>query len=197
MKKIVKRILCTFSAALFLFALTSNTALAYSEIPDYFDFGETVFKMDAGTYKDVWVRAYTDYTYYLGDHTSKGTYMECTFKKGSEYVRLHIGPDETTKNVFFHFYSTDEDGTTYDHHDCIEVYVQNPDPAAAALKAQQEAQINALKTFSGNTADFNAYNYYTNYKDLQEAFGADPAKLLEHYNAFGINEKRVANKLIK
>jgi hypothetical protein len=72
----------------------------------------------------------------------------------------------------------------------------------ASLKQQPAAPTNtaaadSLKNFTGNNAEFNAYYYYTNYPDLQNAIGADGAKLLQHYNQYGKTEKRVASKLLK
>ncbi len=43
---------------------------------------------------------------------------------------------------------------------------------------------------------YNPLYYFLNYNDLRIAYGADPAKLVEHYALFGIKEKRVANKQI-
>ncbi len=43
---------------------------------------------------------------------------------------------------------------------------------------------------------YNPLCYFLNYNDLRIAFGADPAKLVEHYATFGIKEKRVANTVI-
>jgi hypothetical protein len=40
---------------------------------------------------------------------------------------------------------------------------------------------------------YNPLYYFLNYNDLRIAFGADPAKLVEHYAIYGISEKRVAN----
>ncbi|WP_022774996.1 hypothetical protein [Butyrivibrio sp. AE2015] len=48
----------------------------------------------------------------------------------------------------------------------------------------------------GTKYGYNPLYYFLNYNDLRIAFGADPAKLVEHYAIFGIKEKRVANKLI-
>lgn len=70
-------------------------------------------------------------------------------------------------------------------------------PAAKVAPAASNSKIEALKTFKGNNANFNAYYYYTNYSDLQSVFGADGNALLKHYNEFGVKEGRVANKLIK
>jgi hypothetical protein len=43
---------------------------------------------------------------------------------------------------------------------------------------------------------YNPLYYFLNYADLRAAFGADPAKLVEHYALYGIKEKRVANQEI-
>ena len=40
---------------------------------------------------------------------------------------------------------------------------------------------------------YNPLYYFLNYNDLRIAFGADPAKLVEHYAIFGLKENRVAN----
>ena len=60
--------------------------------------------------------------------------------------------------------------------------------SAAALSPE----IEALKTYKGNTTEFNAYTYYMNNADLQTAIGANGDKLLEHYTNFGKTEGRVA-----
>ena len=52
--------------------------------------------------------------------------------------------------------------------------------------------IEALKTYKGNNAEFNAYTYYISNADLQTAIGADGDKLLKHYNEFGKAEGRKA-----
>ncbi|WP_022763502.1 hypothetical protein [Butyrivibrio sp. WCD2001] len=195
MKRFMKSSIAVFALSLILIATFGTKALAYSEIPDCFDFTETVLKMDAGTTKQIPIMAYYNYTYYLGPHTSSGTYMECSYKTGYQYVTLHIGADETEKNIFYHFYVDDDRMPTSEKHDCIEVYVQNINPAAAAAADAKEAAISGLKNYSGNNAEFNALYYYSNYKDLQDAFGTNPDLLLAHYNQFGKNEGRIANKL--
>lgn len=53
-------------------------------------------------------------------------------------------------------------------------------------------EVEALKTYSGNTSEFNAYTYYMNNADLQTAVGANGAKLLAHYKKFGKAEGRTA-----
>lgn len=194
MKKTLTRFISIFTAALILALSFGTDAQAYSERLDFFDFEQTVFKMDAGSTKDIRLVSYYDYTYYVGPHTSAGTYMECTFKSGTEVVRLHIGADETVKNVFFHFYVDDKRIGTVDVHDCIEVYVQNINPTAAQGGKEYRAAVDNLKKYAGNTNEFNAYYYYVNYADLQNAFGPDGDKLLEHYNVFGKNEKRIATR---
>jgi hypothetical protein len=79
----------------------------------------------------MWLRSTYDYTYYIEGATSAATYMECSFKSGTEHVVFHIGDDEEGKNVFFHFYVVDDRIGSDDVHDCVEVYVKNPKPAPA------------------------------------------------------------------
>lgn len=69
--------------------------------------------------------------------------------------------------------------------------------AQPAAKAASNSKVEALKSYKGNTAEFNAYYYYVNYPDLQAAIGADGKALLKHYNEFGKAEGRVASKSIK
>lgn len=194
MKKTLTRFIGIFTAALILALSFGTDAQAYSEREGFWDFEQTVIKMDAGSTRDIRVISNYDYTYYVGPHTSAGTYMECTFKAGTEVVRLHIGADETVKNVFFHFYADDVRLGVVDVHDCIEVYVQNINQTAAQGGQEYRAAVENLKKYAGNTNEFNAYYYYVNYADLQNAFGPDGDKLLEHYNVFGKNEKRIATR---
>lgn len=64
--------------------------------------------------------------------------------------------------------------------------------AAAASTKVADSAIETLKTYKGNTKDFNAYTYYINNADLQTAIGADGDKLLKHYNDYGKAEGRKA-----
>ena len=64
--------------------------------------------------------------------------------------------------------------------------------APAAQANTTNASVEALKTYKGNTEEFNAYAYYINNVDLQTAIGADGDKLLKHYNEYGKAEGRVA-----
>jgi hypothetical protein len=70
-------------------------------------------------------------------------------------------------------------------------------PAAKAAPTASDKKVEALKSYKGNDASFNAYYYYTNYSDLQSVFGADGKALKNHWNQFGQKEGRVANQLIK
>ncbi len=63
---------------------------------------------------------------------------------------------------------------------------------AAANQAAAASQAEALKTYKGNTSEFNAYNYYSRYADLQAAIGPNGDALLKHYNEFGKAEGRNA-----
>ena len=69
-----------------------------------------------------------------------------------------------------------------------------------AVKLSEDTYNTLLKgTTKYNGVDYGAkygYNplyYFLNYNDLRIAYGADPAKLVEHYAIYGIKETRVAN----
>lgn len=64
--------------------------------------------------------------------------------------------------------------------------------SVATTSAVLSPEVEALKTYKGNTTEFNAYAYYMNNADLQTAIGANGDKLLEHYTNFGKAEGRVA-----
>lgn len=69
---------------------------------------------------------------------------------------------------------------------------QNSPATATATTVTTNAAVEALKTYSGNNAEFNAYAYYTRYADLQSAIGANGDALLKHWQAYGKAEGRVA-----
>ena len=132
MIKHLKRFFAVLSTAMLLcITIMQTNVYAYSDIPEYFDFGDACVSINAGESYTMWFRSTYNYTYYIGDHTSKLTYVECTFHSGTEYLVFHIGPDEQVKNVFFHFYVDDEQVHSDDVHDCVEVYVQNIDKSLA------------------------------------------------------------------
>ncbi len=120
--------------ALVMFALIPSTrAYAYSEIPNFFDFDKTVITVTAGSEQKMWITAYYNYTYYIEGATSAQTYLECSFKSGSQYVTFHIGPDEQASTVYFHFYVDDDKVESEDVHDCIDVHVQYNQPPVSSL----------------------------------------------------------------
>ncbi|MBQ6408355.1 MAG: hypothetical protein IJJ64_10015 [Butyrivibrio sp.] len=188
--KLLSQVCCGILLACMLVALINVRSYAASDYEYGFDLGDTVVSMNVGTTKDIWMWSRYNYTYYIGDHTSKDTYCECTFKKGTEYIRLHIGKDETVKNVFFYFYIDEDPAKNGSNYASIEVYVQGINPANA------DAQVAGLQSYAGNNAAFNAYYYYINYPDLRAAFGANADALLSHYNTYGKSEGRVANKIL-
>ena len=191
MKKTISRVVALVVALVMGIGTLNISALAYSEHPEYFDFGDVVLSIKAGGVKEVSLYSKYNYTYYLGEHTSKQTFCEFTGRAGTQKLKFHIGADETVKNVFFYFYVDDEQVPDKGIYDTIEVYVQNINPVLASQNAAAEQ----LKSYSGNTAEFNAYYYYANYADLRAAFGTNGDALLKHYNTFGKSEKRVANKI--
>ena len=71
-------------------------------------------------------------------------------------------------------------------------------PEAKAILTRKDdiktaVAIVGLKSYVGNNEEFNAYQYYSRYEDLQSAIGPDGDKLLEHYNSYGKAEGRVGN----
>ena len=112
------------TAAISLFCMNINV-YAMSDVPEYFDFQDTVLSINAGETKTMWMRANYNYTYYLGPHSSTSTYLECSFASGTQNITFHIGADETVKNVFFYFYVDDDKVDNKDIQDNVEIYVQN------------------------------------------------------------------------
>ena len=136
MNRIIKRIVTAGLMALLLSTCVfSAKAYAYSDIPMYFDFQDTVISINAGETRKMHMRANYDYTYHIGPHTSSGTYLECSFKSGTQDVIFHIGADEQVGNVFFHFYVDDPEVQSTDTHDCVEIYVQNIKKTAENIAA--------------------------------------------------------------
>ncbi len=192
MKKIVKKCICGLLMAFLLINSLNITSYAASDYPEVFDFGDTTMKINTGETKEVWIQSKYNYVCFMGDHTSKGTYIECSCKSGSEYAKIHIGADETVKNVFFFFYVDEDPYKDGSHYATIEVYVQGIGQAAAPVATDPVAT--ALLNYPNNNAAFNAYYYYMNYADLRTAFGANADALLQHYTTYGVKEGRVANK---
>lgn len=135
MNKLFKGAIVFAISFLLLGLALPSKSYAYSDIPAYFDFQDSVISINAGESKTMTLRANYNYTYYLGAHTSSRTYLECSFKSGTQKVTFHIGPDEQEKNVFFHFYVDDPLVESTDTHDSVEVYVQNISANAAAPAA--------------------------------------------------------------
>ena len=65
--------------------------------------------------------------------------------------------------------------------------------SADTSSVANSSEIEALKNYAGNSAEFNAYNYYTRYADLQTALGANGDALLNHWNTSGKAEGRIGN----
>ncbi|WP_295095396.1 hypothetical protein [Ruminococcus sp.] len=63
---------------------------------------------------------------------------------------------------------------------------------AAKTVPASDKKVEALKTYKGNNSEFNAYNYYSRYPDLQSVFGPNGDALKKHYNEFGKGEGRNA-----
>jgi len=65
------------------------------------------------------------------------------------------------------------------------------------LSDSLDEAVEELKTYEGNTSEFNAYVYYINNFDLQLEIGAFGDELLEHYIEKGKAEGRIASEEIK
>lgn len=72
-------------------------------------------------------------------------------------------------------------------------YLANHQNTTAIANTSSNASVEELRTYSGNTSEFNAYTYYTRYADLQSAIGANGDALLKHWQAYGKAESRIAN----
>lgn len=63
---------------------------------------------------------------------------------------------------------------------------------AETVSSATTQEIDALKTASVNSDEFNAYFYYMTYTDLQAAFGANADLLYLHWTTVGKSEGRIA-----
>lgn len=63
---------------------------------------------------------------------------------------------------------------------------------AETVSSATTKEIDALKTASVNSDEFNAYFYYMTYTDLQTAFGANADLLYLHWTTVGKSEGRIA-----
>ena len=64
--------------------------------------------------------------------------------------------------------------------------------AATTTTSTSDKKVEALKSYKKNSSEFNAYNYYSRYTDLQSAIGPNGDALLKHWkNEFGKKEGRI------
>ena len=154
-----KKIIATIAAILMGVTVAVSpasglTSEAAGQCP-YFDFSEQAVTVEPGGTHRSYLEAYADYTYYItGGSTSAGTYLECSFKSGAQYVTYHVGADETAKYLTFWFYGCDENvgGMAHDMFDSVNVTVKgNAAPvskAAPAASASVQTAIAGGKTGS-------------------------------------------------
>ena len=135
-----------------LFAMLPTTKAYASSEQFWLDFGETTLSIDAGSSRTIWMRSDYDYTYFTEGSTSDGTYLECSFSSGSQYITFHIGDDEQGGNVFFHIYANDSRLASNDAHDCVEVYVKNIKPQAASIPVKLSGGKSGSLSKNGNVA---------------------------------------------
>lgn len=189
MRKIMRRLFSIVSLVLIISCMMGVKSYASSEYPYAFDFDNQVLNIKAGSYADVTMWSRWDYTYYISNHTSKKTYIDCKWVAGNEIIRVYVGEDEQAKDITFYFYVDQDHYRCGDDYATILVRVKDTKPGMVV------EGVDTLKTYAGNNAEFNAYYYFVNYTDLQAAFGLNGDALLKHYNTFGKAEGRVANKL--
>ncbi|MCR5675209.1 MAG: hypothetical protein K6G16_05795 [Lachnospiraceae bacterium] len=150
------------AATLILSPAGAQSALANGEIlttqgrdeqgyPDFFGLTDRVINVGPGQSKKVGLYSRYNYTYYISTHSSKKTYCECDFKKGTKDVVIHIGEDEDATDVAFYFYVDDPDGMK-DSEYCgnAELYVEvlvrvnPPDGNYTAKTAQKTAVVTSV-----------------------------------------------------
>jgi hypothetical protein len=141
MFKMKKNIVVALAAFMAAGSIMTVDAHAESDLPMYFDFGDTVLNVEAGSTQKMHMRAYYDYTYHMGPHTSAGTYLECSFKSGTQDVIFHIGADEQAGTVPFYFYVDDEKVMSDATYDDVQVRVKNNGGATAAQAAAQNTAV--------------------------------------------------------
>lgn len=71
-------------------------------------------------------------------------------------------------------------------------FILDGQSAAQNINAAAVSDAEPLKSYAGNTEEFNAYMYYTSNPDLQTAIGADGIALYNHWLQFGKAEGRIA-----
>ena len=175
----IRRYVAAFMAMLTLVMMMGMTVSADSSRPDYFDFGETVMKINAGESKTISFRTPYDWTYFITGATSKKTYLSGNYKAGTSQITFNIGEDETGKNVFFHFYVADERVASTDVHDAVEIYVQPPKNTAAPANAPETTAAPAAST----TTPKNVYTFADGCKGYAELI--NDGKVVMLYNESG------------
>ncbi len=162
MKNMIKKCICGLLISFLLVGSFSVTSYAASDypFPGVFDFGDMAMKINVGDSKTLWVQSLYNYVCYIGNHSSQGTYIECSCKKGSEYATIHIGADETVKNIFFYFYVDEDPYKNGSQYATVEVYAegigQASTPTAPATPYTSDPAATALISYANNNAAFNA-----------------------------------------
>ncbi len=149
----MKRFICVLlgiAMILMMFVTVPAKAYAAGDIEDCLDFGDSTIRIAAGDTYTMKLRAVYDYTYYIVGATSSATYLECSFKSGSQDVVFHIGADEQGKNLFFYFYVDDERLHTKEKYGIVEVYVQNIKPTNTSVAAGIAGGKTGTLTQNGN-----------------------------------------------
>ncbi|MCR5669979.1 MAG: hypothetical protein K6G10_03155 [Butyrivibrio sp.] len=152
MKKIMRTVIAVISSLVFVLGAFSPKVYAFSERMDVFDFEDTMLDIAAGSSRTMKFKSYFDYTYYIKNCSSSGTYIDCSFGSGTQDITVHIGADEQEKNVEFVFYVADDKYPSTDVHDNIIVHVKNIQAAAPAGAQVPLAKGNGTVSAANNIA---------------------------------------------
>ncbi|WP_026654704.1 hypothetical protein [Butyrivibrio sp. AE3003] len=147
-----KNLITALSTFLVAGSLMSVNAHAESDLPMYFDFGDTVINMNAGSEHTMHMRSKFNYTYHLGPHTSAGTYLECSFKSGTQDVIFHVGADEQAKDVPFYFYIDDAKVQSDGTYDEVLVRVGNAAQVSESVQVELAKKATGTVKKNGNVA---------------------------------------------
>ena len=98
--------------------------------------------------------------------------------------------DESTLHIEFHYNMSESEMNTSSGKIPASQLHPVSDLKVAAVSKDNNAE--TLKSYKGNNTEFDAYYYYINNADLQNAIGVNGDALLKHWNDFGKKEGRKA-----
>lgn len=147
---------------------------------------------------------YTDLQKAFGDNTSAALQHYSQYGKDEgrtdaitdEFKERVASQAETRRGLQDQLQNLGPDATEDQRESLVQQIVEaTPGDRAAKAKRMAEAAQRRSDFAAGKEgATFDAQQYLSNYKDLQEAFGSDVEAAKQHYKDFGIKEGRVDTK---